>query len=156
MGEYGYFCARGSKGDGVCYVQEYSLYFFVAKEPCVGFKDYGLKFYAGQLHGVQVLGCFFCVDPRRADDLKGHVGSYADVQGSQCANGSGCGKAYGRFGRWNVGRWLDPVASDVRPARVALVAFQGYDCEGTGEEVFAVEISGEFACCESIRAGYWI
>ena len=59
MGEYGYFCARWAKGDGVCYVQEYSFYFLVAKEPCVGYKCYGLKLYAGQLQGVQVTGCFF-------------------------------------------------------------------------------------------------
>ena len=154
MCEYGDFCARGSKGDGVCYVQEYSLYFFVAKEPCVGFKYQGLKVYAGQLHGVQGTGAFFCVDPRRAGDLKGHVGSNADVYRPQCANGSGCGKGDGGFERWDVGRWLDPGASDVRPARVALVAFHGYDGEGTREQVFPVEVPGEFANCESVHAGY--
>lgn len=156
MCEYGYFCARGSKGDGVCYVQEYSLYFFVSKQPGVGCKYYGLKLYAGELQGVQVSGSLFCVDPRRASDLKGHVGSYADVYCSQCAYGSGCGKAYGRFGRWDSGRWRDPFASDVCPARVALVSFHGYDGEGAGEQVFAVEISGEFAYGKPIRAGYRI
>ena len=146
----------GRKAMGSVMYRNIACTFFVAKEPCVGFKYYGLKFYAGQLLGVQVTGSFFCVDPRRTDDLKGHVSSNADVYRPQCANGSGCCKGYGRFGRWDVGRWRDPIASDVRPARVALVSFHGYDGEGAREQVFPVEIAREFSCCESIRAGYWI